>query len=493
MDMSFFDNAGGSDPGLIGGDLLGGTRASQDEVIKAIQAGARPFVPGSGTMDAVTPEDLSELVTEIVFKDKHTVVGKMLSTAEAKNATHRYARLLSEGGLESDFVPEGGGSQVDSDPVFDSPDVQLRQITRQYTITEMQRYIHTLAATGGVQGRKAYLRTMQIRKAERNLDYSRVFGDGTLNGASYDGMITLVRAAAAAAGTTDEWIRDLRGEELTPEFIDDLVVDVFNSAGEPTHLLTSPNVVGRLSQRQLAFRRDGVSVGQKASPIIQGQRATGLLSSTDLEIGYKSSIVMQPEFHTFNYVPAGIGTNQPAQPVIAAAGAGAPGLGQVSQWAVGDAGTYSYRIVAYHGTRGQSVPVTSADIPVGAGEMVTGEIDDAAILNAHIDHYKIWRRRGTGPFQYMTSVAKGAFGVNTTFFDLNDDIPGTSYAILFNPDPEYVQQVRLGNKNFYEIGVPLGANSAMPTSWLYFLIKFEALIVRAPSWFRIIKNCAARG
>ena len=488
--MPTFDPFGsiGQHAELTGQNIPGVANVSEAELRKAILAGLPVHTPGSGNLDAIMPEDLSALVTELTFQDKHNVVGKLLAKAEASNMLHQFARLQNQGGLDADFVTEGGGTEVDADPEYDRPNVQLRQVTRSYRLTEAMRRVRVLSGSGA-NAAKAELQRQALIKAERNLDFARVLGRNAANPRSYNGIIPLLEAAETTAGLTDTYIIDMRGEELTPEKLDEQVVAIFNRAGSPENLLTSADIIGRLAQRQLASRRDTLPIAAKPGPVHQGMMVNGFLSSTGYSVEYTPTVVMQPEYHTLGFNAAGVGPNRPDQPVIASIGAGAPGGGQVSKWVAADNGNYTYRVAAY-GIRGQSVSADSGAQAVTAGQMVSITITDAAVNL--VDHYKVWRRRGTGPFQFMAQVPKAAFGTDTVIEDLNHDVPGTSWALMFNPAPDNVQKVLLGNKDFEEFPIAFGTDANFPTSWGYLLIKFEAIALRAPQWMVAFKNCASR-
>jgi hypothetical protein len=146
------------------------------------------------------------------------------------------------------------------------------------------------------------------------------------------------------------------------------------------------------------------------------------------------------------------------------------------------AGNYSYAIEAC--TPGEvSMPLISAAITMIAGRSVSVAI--AASSGNKETHYKIYRSAKNGTvtaadFRLVAIVKKDVSGT-TTWVDLNDVIPGTSYSVVLTMDPGSIRWIQM----LPMTKVPFALND-LSYKWGAFLV--GALRTALPKHHGVVRN-----
>lgn len=122
---------------------------------------------------------------------------------------------------------------------------------------------------------------------------------------------------------------------------------------------------------------------------------------------------------------------------VSAGVAGVAAADTSSKFGAVHAGNYYYAVAGVN-KAGESTLAKSAQVAVAAGDKVTLTIQPSA--GGTETGYAVYRSalnggNANGDFRLMCRVAKAAGGGNTTYVDLNRDIPGTSKAYILNLSP----------------------------------------------------------
>jgi hypothetical protein len=473
-----------------GTQQFGGAGVTMEDLMKAINdVGIPAHTPGSGTLDAIMPEDLSADLVNLQFRNEHLKFGRALPGATAKNRLHQFARVVDHGPAMSPFVAEGDGPNYSADATTDRLSVLLQQVTDGYEVTEMSRHI-TLVGGAGASAID-FKRTEAMLRIEMGLEYLRFKGLSTCFPNAPNGFLPLLLAANPSN------VIDMQGELLTPRKINAAAVKIANAFGTPDRVWMSHGVQSQLAEQQLAYARDTLPMGAQRTAVEQGAAVGKFMSSTGARIDYENHVVLQPGFGMEAYTTTAVGAvaDRPATPAFSAQpSAGAPGGGEESKF--GALGTVQYALIARN-LKGFSAPVLSDTVSVAKGQKVSMTVNDAAVAN--VDCYSVFRKDSTTGGEFMFVRFAPYTGSPTVIEDLNHDRPGTSTVFMMqhgggqatpeNDPSATIREVRLGagGGRLYELRLPTGVNGKTTEQRL--LLAFLAWILLAPKKMVIFKNC----
>jgi hypothetical protein len=269
-------------------------------------------------------------------------------------------------------------------------------------------------------------------------EYLSFEGDSTVVGTEFDGIYAQIAAGVAAGQVDPANIVDVRASALNSIAAINTIaaqVSAYGNFGTPTHMFCSQNVQADFDTGlDPAFRvpldsvpNGGISLG---APVRGIRTSWGDIKNMP-DVFVRDQAQMLPFEVTFSALAAANNTFKPAAVGVAA------GAQAGSQFQNVHAGNYYY-LVAGVNASGQSTGFISAQVAVASGQGVTLTIQPSA--GAAETGYVIYRSRmngtnGVNDFRQMVRIPKAAGGGNTTYIDLNADIPGTVKAYILNMTP----------------------------------------------------------
>lgn len=330
--------------------------------------------------------------------------------------------------------------------------VRFHSVQRQ--ITHVGQQVHILNAAyplvratgpGGLAMEQESGLESLVEKMER--DYWN--GDSDVDSHRVDGIFKQV----IAGGTTGINHIDLRGATMNIDRIIDALsgVTIDGYEGEPSVLWLAAEQWAPLSKEAMDKNRMDPARGRP--------RPGELYWNPDIA----ALLLVGPNGKPLELREARLMNNQLDVPTVGSGSvpvvnagtesAGSPSVAShaSSVFEAGDAGVYSYKIMARF-RKGYSAPYTASGISVAAGDRVTFEYNDAAVATSasgELVDYVVWRSTVDTTTGYKLL---GIFGANTDgptnsgtiFYDINDRIPGTfRSAALHMEDGALVDDVLL--------------------------------------------------
>jgi len=294
-----------------------------------------------------------------------------------------------------------------SNNVLDEDIVRHSVETRRASLNSLHnRCANTVrAAHGNVIATETMNKTMFLLQ---QLENALFFGDSSILPEQIDGIEKLITDGAP------QNVIDLRGEPLTEDVMNDLLLLIRDNFGTATDGYFSTGAFGDLAKQVYDRQRftNAPAPGTLGSQVTAFQGQHGKISLHD-------SIFIQP---SGTAVDAGLGNSQkrPAVPTLSVPAAVA---NPASLFKASDAGTYIYRVVAAN-RFGKSVPVDTAGVAVVAGDRVSFTITDSGNGTQYYEVYRTGPGGAASTAQLIRKLPRT--GASEAFTDDNEDIPGTS-------------------------------------------------------------------
>jgi len=304
----------------------------------------------------------------------------------------------------------------------------------------------------------------------RILERSLFYGRSDLSALQFDGFEKLLLDNCPAGN-----IIDMRGKPLSEDILTDgaLTVQDAPNYGTPTHLYTAPKVKSDLVKQ--FFPKERYDLFQKTSDGMIGLDIKGFTSAA-------GDVRFEPDvFITDGGAPtAAIGdpAKRPATPTVSTA-ATTP-ADAASKFEADDDGDYYYVIQAVNRFgRSVGVPLVAGPtaVAVAAGDKVTWGMTPGG--GAAVEYYEIYRSKkdgATGTERLILRVPNGAGVGEQILNDLNDRLPGTTSAFMF--------QQNLENMSFKQLA-PL---VKIPLATIDSSIRWMQLIYGVPTLYTPGKN-----
>jgi hypothetical protein len=426
---------------------LGGfmTPGEVDDLNKALTIGSDRDPPGTFTAGdgfAFRVEDLDPLMRVSTFDSTNIVLWKMLVKQAAENTVVEWNETESYGddGYEG-FMGEGS-----------LPEIQDSVVSRQYAFV---KYL-------GVQGAVSHQSTL-IKAAHGNLvaretnnktnkllelvERSLFYGNSALDPVQWDGFFTQMQNAITSGRVPASCLLDKRGAPLTVDDVEDVAADASSEPrwGRLTDLFCNPLVKSGLNKSQFPAGRTVVGVGSASGDI------GGAFERINTSIG---KINVHPDaFINFGRRPGvnGLGDpgRRPSTPILAVAPT-TPVDAAARFNLASDAGDYTYSVVARN-RFGASVPLNLGAVTVAAGDHV--EFGIQASPGQQTLYFEIFRSSRNGTVVQLIQRIPNPNGAFTTvtITDRNEDLPGTTMALIVDWQPEVIDFKQLAP--FMKIGL----------------------------------------
>lgn len=410
-------------PNVAGGGSITGEMGMQDvaELRKALEAGYGTDVAQLTGGGALRIQSLEKTLLSTIQENEHFALFNELQKTNATATVDEWTEQSGVGG----FL--GGSTNTETGAIAAAQGQYARRtgavkylMTRREVslVTTIQNSIVEAEATEQQNGALQLLTDAEFLCFE---------GDAGVVPTEFDGIGVQI----ASLGSSDH-VLDAEGKSLASI---DLInksaatVSAYGNFGKPTHLFMS-----QLTQSDFdtgldpAFR---VALDNQPNSIMLGSPVVGIRTSWG-NIKTKPDVFIRDEgqqkpFEVDFPALAAKNTFKPAQ-VTTDATADAVD----SKFGAGHAGNYYYLVTGVN-AQGQSTGVITAQVAVAAGKKVVLTINQSA--TGEETGYVIYRSRMNGTnapddFRQMARVPKA--GAQTTYTDLNRDIPGTSKAYVLN-------------------------------------------------------------
>jgi hypothetical protein len=409
-----------------------------------LTVGGIPVGSGGLPMGNVAPlalQNLDPVMTSVLFTEKQFKLFAKLPRVPSLNLVYEFNRKLQYGGgrripgFVEGGAPQGGTARYERDAAT----IRFAGVRRGITHQLMQAQ-----QMGGMQidpmAEENRNGTIELLQEIETLIF---FGDeGILSNnsqkVSYDGIYKqLVGTPANPSIYKSSNVRDLQGQPVTPELLEDAARQLYETAYVTSfsqlECLASPQIITDFSKMRFNLDRREVVTGNAP------ETWTGIPFG-----GHNSNFGRIPlEPHLFFQRVIG---DKPIQPTVAnsfTADPGAPATpatvslaaaaNTLTAWAGIPAGTYYYTVASFNDS-GESLPYfyTTGVTPT-AGQQVTVTITQVSGATG----YRIYRgtKSDGSDAQWIADVPDGGSG-GTTYIDANQKIPGSSTLLMWINDEE---------------------------------------------------------
>jgi hypothetical protein len=471
------------------GEGFGSTTANDiDELNKALEAGAGyagapTALTGGGALQV---ESLDASLKSVTYDMKHLKLWPMIDKDQAFNTIEEYNRTDAYGDQGRGFIKEGALPRSE-----DASYTRQIQRVRFIGVTRELTHVYTLVrnAHGDAIAREIRNGTMRILEiVERALVWGRshyASASGVFDGAdaaildddtAWEGLDKQIRkgntdaSAKAKAftgyGVEEDVIRDIRGDVMDSDLLEDAARVVGENFGIPSVMLLDTKAHSDLGRQFFPKERVnpmGVAQGKAGFVLQSFVAAAG-------EFQLMSSVFMRPK-RTPAAPLAGIAA--PAAPTLSAA------VDALSKFTAADAGNYSYRVSAITEAGEGAVSPVSAAQAVVAGERINVAIVGVAGAIAYAV-YRSPKGSLTG-HEFIGYIAPAAVGGNATMRDLNHKLPGLSQAYLLTKDAEVLRFKQLAPLMKMDLAV-------VATAYRWMQLLYGTPIVYAPRKNFLIEN-----
>lgn len=408
-----------------------------NDLMKALEAGSYNAAPGQLAQGAALQvEDLSPVMENVTFEDKHIKLQRMLSSKDAKSTLIQFNRQLDYGIFGGSAQLEGGIGEEDTTNY-------VRAIVPMAYYSTTRRVSIAANMIGAFDGRKAEDRAAAdaAMKLSADIEFDSFRGQADFSNAGvFDGnpaflsempgirgVDSQVRESDSLSNTQDLMFAEYGSDQtvvvsvngtLTQSVIEDAAVKSAMQHGQADHLILDP--ISLSAYNKIAHAKERIMLA--GSP----QEASG----ANLRTQWTSSALVSLEpsrFLSGKTRPARSRAGSPAAPATLTSAAAANPASNLA------AGTYVYKVTAAN-IRGESVEKVDdggAQV-VAAGEAVTLAI--AAVSGA--THFNVYRSEDGGSAataKFIGRVRAAGAGA-TSFVDLGNRSPGsvTGYLIQAN-------------------------------------------------------------
>tara|TARA_Y100000034_G_scaffold134149_1_gene201769 strand:- start:285 stop:1778 length:1494 start_codon:yes stop_codon:yes gene_type:complete len=473
--VSWADYEGLANGGLAGDDvLIGGSSTPQavSDLNKALAAGSDIDNPGAGAGEGfpLRLESLDSTLFSVTWQQKDIKFWKRLFKDSATNTVEEYNRLEEYGSGIAAFIAEGD-LPTEDDSTYSRQYTKIKYLGTTRRVTLVLSMLKT--AHGDAVARESVNGTLWLL---RQLERALFDGDEDMVPVQFDGMEKLLTTAwgntalddSYVSGWEDDHVIDLRGQPLTNDHITDMAerLQAEPNFGHATDLWmrTGPlkdlaKILYPKERYDMPSPKDGI-----AGLSIKG------VSTPFGNIALNGDIFIPGSDLA---VAAGVGkaATRPGTPTMTVAPAANPYAGaNTTYFGAGDVGGYFYRIVACS-RYGKSVPLTSAQVAVADGDVVTMTVTDNGPDTTYYEVYRTEADGGVATARMIMKVART--GVSQVITDLNRFLPNTSKSYMLTQTTEVLKWKQLAP--FTKI--PL---ATIDTSIRWMQVLFGALQIMKP-------------
>lgn len=453
--------------------FYGGLSPDDARILRRALAMTYDTAPSGGTAgDAspLRPQSLDGTMRVLQQTMKHLVMGRMLPKKKGNGPVEEWNQLTSYGTQLEGFVADGSLPEiVDTTFARIYGQTKLMGVTGQVTfLTQLTKTVHSPALAIETSAKTMLLLSM--------MENAVFHGNSDLDSLQWDGIEKQVVDNASSN------VLDARGARLSADYAADAAnrIGLAPNWGIGTHVFMSPRVKRDLIKDVIPNGRwmmdnggNNVRIGADITGIDTNFGTMQIVPVPFLTDGVTQNGGAAPS------AAAGSSSTRPGTPTNST-GATTP-VNANSEFAAADAGAYTYSVVAVN-KYGKSAPLSIGSVTAAAGDDIRFGITPAA--GPATSYYEIYRSKvgaSTGTKYLIDRVAADAGGGETTFVDLNSNLPNTYKAYFMQFDPSVLQMIQL----LPLARVPLGR---IDLSDKFVLLSLGQIAVYAPTKIVIVKN-----
>jgi len=413
-------------------------------LLKALEAGSYDAAPSTLTQgSALQVEDLSPVMNNVTFEDKHLILQKGMSVKSSKSTTYQFLRQLSYGNLGGSAQLEGNvGQEETSDFIRVTVPMSYYSTIRRATLAA-----NMVTTADGVSAdeRGAGDAAKKIA-ADFEFDLFRGLDDfsnaGVFDGnpgstvplPNIHGVGLQVRQSDfqlnskdlmfAEYGSDDSVVVSAGGVAITQDKIEDISVRAAMNFSSADQFVTDP--ISLSAYNKIVFNKERIMLGGSS------QDATGAeLRKQWVSVGTVS-------METSRFLS---GKRQPSRPHPA--GPGAPSIaGVASAGGAVPAGTYQYKVSSFN-EKGESLASASISVVVAANEKVTLTITHSG-SGTTSRGFNVYRSAAGGTAASAHFIGRVAITPNsgtTEFIDLGNRVPAFVTGYLLQKDTMEIREL----------------------------------------------------
>jgi len=414
-------------------------------LVKALEAGNYNQAPGTLNQGAsLQVEDLSPVMHNVTWEDKHIKLQKMLSSKEAKGTLIQFNRQLDYGTFGGSAQYEGGIGEEDTSSF-------VREVVPMAYYSTVRRVSVAANMISAFDGQKAEDRASDdgAKKIAGDVEFDLFRGQSDYsNGGVFDGnplaaarlpnmrgVDAQIRESDAQSNSQDLMFAEYGSDQtviisvdgsLSQSHIEDAAVRSAMNHGSADKLMLDP--VSLSAYNKIAHAKERIMLA--GSP----QGASG----ADLRKQWTSSALVDLEpsrFLSGKTKPARARQGSPNAPALSAAASGSS--------AIIPAGTYAYYATAVS-ERGESLPSAAVSQAVTSGQEV--DLTIGAVSGAK--YFNVYRSEagGNAASAKFIGKVKAASTSNTLFTDLGNRSPGAVTGFLLQSDTMAIHQLAAFSK-----------------------------------------------
>ena len=449
----------GAGPALSQGDL--------DDLNKALTAGSAINNPGASPGEGfpLRVESLERTLKNVTYRMEHIRLWKQLPKLAAYNTVEEHNEISAYGQGEEGFVAETQLPETD-DTTYERKTATIKYLGTTREVSHVASLIKP--AHGNVIANETVAGTMWLLRV---LERALFKADSSLSGLQFDGYEKLIQDSSPAAN-----IIDMRGQPLDEDKLVDgaLTISDEPNYGIPTHMHMNPKVKADLVKT--FFPKERYDLFDKTSGGMVGLDIKGFTSPAG-DVQFEPNVFINDGGAPL--AAYGDGAKRPASPSVTAALATAPDA--ASQFALDDAGTYTYSITA-HNDFGRSAPVAVGAIAVAQGDKVSMGITAGAGNSPATLWYQLYRSKPDGSeLRLIKRLPNTTGAAELTIEDLNEDLPFTTSAYMWQQNLEAMSWKQLAPF----IKIPL-ATTGPVVRWMQFV--YGVPVLYAPGKALLFKN-----
>lgn len=413
----------GFDPSRMTPEMLG-------DLLKSLSAGASINNPGASAGEGfpLRVESLERVLRNATSRAEHIRLWKAMPKRPAFNTVEEYNLITSygEGTPGGGFVAEGALPMSD-DSTYERKYAVMKYMGTTRVVTHQMTLVKP--AHGSVIANETVAGTMHLL---RLLESALFNGDSSLSALQFDGYSKMIRSQSPAANNVN-----MHGGIIDEDALVDgaLLIQDAPNYGRPTHLHLPPKC--KADTIKAFFPKARYDLMEKRDDGKVGLDLRGFTSPA-------GDVIFEPNtFITDGGAPPSAATSNPAAAALipgsptVSTGVTTPVDGD-SEFEADDAGSYYVWVVA-HNDYGHSAPVAVATAEaVAAGDSITFGVTPAG--SQATKWFQVYRtpkgKTDITEARLVARVANEAGSGETTVTDLNETMPGTFEAYMWQQDAE---------------------------------------------------------
>lgn len=392
---------------------------------KALAAGYGTDVSGLTGGGALRIQSLDTTLQATLADNNHFRLFNALPKTDAGATVDEWTEATDQGGFA------GGSANGELDTIAQAQGTYARRAAFvKYLMTRCEvSFVQTLQ--NAIVQAEAIENQMGTLRLLRDVEHLSFEGDSSIVSSEFDGLYAQISSLNSSDHVLDAEAKSLASIDLINKAAS-TIVGVGNF-GVPTDLFMSPLVQSDFDTNlDPAFR---VSLSNTGQDIMLGAPVRGIRTSWG-DIKAQPDVFIRDEAQQTPFAVRHAAVASANAANASAGVSGSAGSHASSKFGAAHAGNYYYAVAGVS-KAGESTLAVSSQVAVAAGDRVTLTIQPSSAGSE--TGYAIYRSALDGgntnsDFRLMTRVAKAASG-NTTYYDYNRDIPGTSKAYILNLSP----------------------------------------------------------